>query len=81
VTENTIDTHTASTTLPGDMWQRLVAEADAEDRNVSAHVRRIIREHFARQDLEMKRDDLRSVTVPTGDDPHRSYAPWPPVRD
>jgi hypothetical protein len=80
-----IEMHGVSTSLPDDLWARFEDERRSEDRNVAQHLRRIVREHFTRKDLEMKRErvgrpyvdpdgrSVGSVTVPRSGDPHQPY--------
>jgi hypothetical protein len=69
-------THGVSTTLPDDLWQLFVDEAHEEDRNWSAHLRRIVKEHFARKAAEERKrnmvDDLRG-TITASPAPN---SPW-----
>lgn len=44
-------TRSATTTLTDDLYNRLCEEASEQDRNISSHLRRIVKEHFARQDV------------------------------
>lgn len=75
-----------STSVPNELYDEIDMLARTNDRTVSAQIRRMIKDWFGAQELERKRDDLRStvgtpsITVPNRTDaPHRPYtAPLPP---